>query len=93
MNLYAASCQPLGFGCFSGGARLLTSVANVPSAYQCQLDCANYPGCILTQYGENNCNLFASDFADTYLTGSQSSSYCAMFGFYDFDSCPVTTPS
>jgi len=99
MNLYATTCQDLHLGCFSSGNHLLADLGGVPNAYECQVACANTPTCILTQYGHTSadseyyyCNLFSSDFADTYDPGSEITypCYCDLFAFYTFDTCPVT---
>jgi len=93
MNLYAASCEPLHLGCYGSG-NLINEIDNVASAYDCQVACANTPTCILTQYGEFFCNLFSTDFADTYAPNSEIDypDYCTLFAFYTFDTCPVATP-
>ena len=105
MNLYKAApppptCTPYHLGCYGNpNVNFLQLLDNVASAEQCMLACVNTPTCILIQYGHNSatstqyyCNLFASDFADTYDPDSEFTyaGYCDQYAFYTLDTCPVT---
>ena len=96
--------MPLHLGCFyyNPNLQFLSEIAGLKSPAQCQLACANTPTCILTQYGNGfatsttyYCNLFASDFEDTYDPNSEFTyaGYCDQFAFYTFDTCPVAAPA
>lgn len=109
MNVYMAAppappCLPYHLGCYYSNPYLqfLGLIDGLTSPAQCQLACANTPTCILTQYGNGfatsttyYCNLFASDFEDTYDPNSEFTyaGYCDQFAFYTFDTCPVAAPA
>jgi len=98
MNVYMVpTCAPLHLGCYydNGNLQFLELLTDIASPEECQQACADYPTCILTQYGEGTyCNLFASDFANTYDPGSEITyaGYCNLFAFYTFATCPVSSP-